>query len=178
LVNEDGTVQPSTHDLPTTRNLLFGALLNRSAWARKRWGSLSFKYWQFDQVREVPFLSGACLMVRRRAISDVGPLDERFRMYTEDVDWCMRMREAGWSIVFLPTATITHLGGKSTTRFHRRYLYYVSLLALSRKHYTLLEHWLPRLYWRIKRTALFVALMVTRPRDLDFVGLRRRKHGV
>ena len=57
---------------------------------------------------------GACMMVRRQAIEQVGPLDEGFFMYCEEVDWCYRMKQAGWEIYYTPDAAVIHYGGAST----------------------------------------------------------------
>lgn len=172
LVGEDGHIQPSTHDLPTTRNLLFNAVLNRSVWARQLWGVKSYKYWSFDYVRQVPFVSGASLMVKRSVINVVGPLDEDFPMYSEDLELCMRVTAIGKAIYYLPFAKITHLGGRSSRHLHRRFMYYTSLLILSRKHYTFRSHWLPRAYWGLKRGLLYVVLTAAGYRGLGFIGER------
>ena len=60
---------------------------------------------------EVEAISGACMMVRREALEDVGPLDEGYFMHCEDLDWCMRFRQKGWKILFVPTAKIVHYRG-------------------------------------------------------------------
>ena len=68
-----------------------------------------------DPVPELPIeveaISGACMMVRREALDDVGPLDEGYFMHCEDLDWCMRFRQKGWKILFVPTAKIVHYLG-------------------------------------------------------------------
>jgi N-acetylglucosaminyl-diphospho-decaprenol L-rhamnosyltransferase len=67
-----------------------------------------------DEVQEVDWLVGACLMMRRDAIEDVGLLDERFFMYSEELDWCYRAKQKGWKVVYLPTAEVIHQEGKSS----------------------------------------------------------------
>ncbi len=63
---------------------------------------------------EVDWVSGACMMVRRQAYETVGPLDERYFMYSEDVEWCRRIRGAGYNVVCIPQAWIKHhIGGSS-----------------------------------------------------------------
>jgi GT2 family glycosyltransferase len=64
-----------------------------------------------DQPIEVEAISGACMLVRREALEDVGPLDEGYFMHCEDLDWCMRFRQKGWQILFVPTAKIVHYLG-------------------------------------------------------------------
>jgi hypothetical protein len=81
---------------------------------------------------------GACLMVRREAINAVGTLDEGFFIYCEEIDWCMRIKEAGWQIYCVPQAVIVHHGQESTRQLwgpmyaelHR------SRFRLYRKHYS------------------------------------------
>ncbi|GAA5163735.1 glycosyltransferase family 2 protein [Viridibacterium curvum] len=56
-------------------------------------------------------ISGACMMVRREAMCDVGLLDEGYFMHCEDLDWCMRFRQRGWRVLFVPSARVTHFKG-------------------------------------------------------------------
>ena len=65
-------------------------------------------------VQEVDWLSGACLMVRRAAVEQVGGMDERFFLYCEELDWCRRMKAAGWKVVHLGETRVAHLGGRSS----------------------------------------------------------------
>jgi N-acetylglucosaminyl-diphospho-decaprenol L-rhamnosyltransferase len=67
-----------------------------------------------DEVQEVDWLVGACLMIRREAIEEVGLLDERYFMYSEELDWCYRAKRKGWKVVYLPTARVVHYEGKSS----------------------------------------------------------------
>ena len=59
---------------------------------------------------------GASMMVRAEAISDVGLLDEGYRMYCEEIDWCWRMQKAGWTVLCAPAAEVIHYGGQSTSQ--------------------------------------------------------------
>jgi hypothetical protein len=68
-----------------------------------------------DDVRQnVDWITGAAMLARREAIDEVGPMDEGFFMYSEELDWCRRFRKAGWHVVYLPTAQIVHYVGKSS----------------------------------------------------------------
>ena len=62
------------------------------------------------------WLSGAAMLVRRRAVEQVGGLDESFFMFNEESDWQYRMHEAGWEVVFFPGAEVVHVGGDATKR--------------------------------------------------------------
>lgn len=63
---------------------------------------------------EVDHPLGACMLVRREVVDRVGLLDERYFMYSEEIDWCRRIRMAGWSILIAPEARVIHDGGQST----------------------------------------------------------------
>ncbi len=70
-------------------------------------------YRQVEPI-QVDWISGACMMVRREAFEAAGPLDERYFMYSEDVEWCRRIRQAGYQVVCLPKVWVTHhIGGSS-----------------------------------------------------------------
>jgi hypothetical protein len=93
---------------------------------------------------EVDNIGAACLMLRRRVIDEVGLLDEEFFMYLEDVDYCVRIRNAGWRLFYLPDKEILHLVGASSGGRMRNYSVhaYRSLFYLYRKHYS---PWLQRM---------------------------------
>ncbi len=65
---------------------------------------------QFEQVRQVDWISGCALLVRRRLVEQIGMLDERFYYYWEETEWCLRARKAGWRIVHVPSAKLWHKG--------------------------------------------------------------------
>lgn len=92
--------------------------------------------WAVDHPVDVDWVSGACLAVRRQALEQVGLLDEGFFLYFEDVDWCLRMRRAGWRVVYNPSIQVIHLGGASEPgRSTANHLYHESLVRFYHKHY-------------------------------------------
>jgi N-acetylglucosaminyl-diphospho-decaprenol L-rhamnosyltransferase len=98
---------------------------------------------------EREWVSGACLVVRRADLEAVGLLDERYFMYTEDVDLCVQLRRRGRAILFVPHAEILHLRGRSASRNPRtEELRRRSQLAYYRKHH---PRWVPvlKLYLRV-----------------------------
>jgi N-acetylglucosaminyl-diphospho-decaprenol L-rhamnosyltransferase len=114
LLNPDGSVQSSRRRFPTLATAFFESTwLQRYAPRR-----LLERYYVLDQpddaVQDVDWVKGAALMARRDAIAQVGPMDEGYFMYSEELDWCRRFREAGWRVVYLPTARIVHHEGKSS----------------------------------------------------------------
>jgi N-acetylglucosaminyl-diphospho-decaprenol L-rhamnosyltransferase len=112
--------------------------LVRRGW-RALWGLGAMHDWDAKEPLEVEWVSGACLAVRQRAIQQVGLLDERFFLYFEDNDWCLRMRKAGWHIIYNPSLRVIHLGGASQPERHvANQIYYHSMVAFYAKHYGLL----------------------------------------
>ncbi|MGD1992885.1 MAG: glycosyltransferase family 2 protein [Anaerolineae bacterium] len=87
--------------------------------------------------RVVDYVEGACMLVRRRAIDEVGGLDEGYFMYAEEVDWCYAMSQAGWQVWYQPAATVVHLGGGSSQHRmpQREADLYRSRVRFFRKHY-------------------------------------------
>lgn len=69
-----------------------------------------------DEAFEPEWVSSACMLVRRAALDDVGPLDERIFVYMDDVELCQRLRDGGWNVWYEPAATVVHLMGQSTVR--------------------------------------------------------------
>ncbi len=112
--------------------------------------------WDVEHPVEVDWVSGACMLVRQEAVEQVGLLDERFFLYFEDNDWCLRMRRAGWSVVYDPRFTVVHLGGASLPKRHiANQLYYQSLVKFYEKHYGPVKTGMLRLFLMIYRTFRF-----------------------
>ena len=115
LVNPDGTLQPSVRGFPTPWRLATEYLFLR--WLAPRSTALNAFYGSgFDHrsVRDAEFLVGAVLLVRREVIDEIGAFDTDFFMFNEEVDFCYRVREAGWRVVFDPASQFVHVGGAST----------------------------------------------------------------
>ena len=99
--------------------------------------------WAMGATLPVDWVSGACLLARRAAVEQAGLLDERFFMYFEDNDWCLRIRKAGWNVYYCPAAEIMHLGGQSLARNPQaQHAYYQSLAYFYAKHYSSPARWL------------------------------------
>ncbi len=95
-------------DLPVIRRFL-PTLLNSPLNGR-----YPIAFWQGTNAFPVDFVLGAALMARGEVIRQVGVLDDGYFMYCEEMDWCLRLQEAGWSAFALPTARITHLEAQSS----------------------------------------------------------------
>lgn len=130
LLRPDGAAQPYAFGSDPTPGYLLGRGLSRLLFRRY------LHDWASDAIQEVHWVSGACLMARREAVERVGMLDERFFMYFEDNDWCLRMRQAGWQVYYNPRAEIVHLGGRSLARNPQAHsVYYDSLSHFYAEHY-------------------------------------------
>ena len=123
--------------------------------------------------REVGWVSGAFLIVRRQAFLDVGGFDEGYFLYFEDIDLCERLRKAGRRVVFLPAATSLHRGGATTSArpLRSRVEYRKSQLRFYRKHATGLSLFLLKLYIRLTLAGL--SLSGAFLRETDGPALRR-----
>ena len=114
LRNPDGTLQRSVRGFPTLWRLATEYFFLRRLAPRSR--ALNAFYgarFAHDEVRDAEFLMGAVWLVRRAAIDEVGPADERFFLFSEEVDWAYRLRQAGWRSLFYPGAGATHVYGAS-----------------------------------------------------------------
>jgi GT2 family glycosyltransferase len=114
MLAPDGNVRRSTMRFPTLWNQFCRALsvdsLFKSRWA----GGFLMPDFAHDRTRDVEVLNGWFWVVRREALDQVGPLDEQFFMYGEDIDWCYRFQQAGWRRVFYAGASALHYGGASS----------------------------------------------------------------
>ena len=114
LLNPDGTLQRSVRGFPTPWRLATEYFFLRKLAPRSRaFNAFYAAGFDHDEVREAEFVMGACLLVRRAAIAQVGPLDEAFFLFSEETDWCRRFWEAGWKVLFYPGAECIHVGGAS-----------------------------------------------------------------
>jgi GT2 family glycosyltransferase len=154
LLNEDGTIQASVGDRPGPMLLLFRLLgVSRliSDDRTRQWLAGTFGFLLGRTVRsyltpyaadrspvEVESISAACLMLRKDAVEQVGVLDERFFMYLEDMDYCIRLRQAGWKLYYLPQGEIVHLAGASSGGRMRNFSVhsYRALFYFYRKHFS------------------------------------------
>jgi len=154
LISPDGTVQVNGQRFPTfIREVLGLTRLYRNRFIRE-WHDMNLGPLRTDfrVDAEVDALAGACLLTTRAVVDVVGLLDERFFMYYEDVDWCLRVKQAGWRVYYLGDVGVIHVASQSAIKyglpkanavlFASQYLYW-------RKHHGLLRAAILRLlsYW-------------------------------
>lgn len=113
VANPDGSLQTSAYPLPT---------LAREAWRMFHldrlfpYGTYAMDRWDPARPRQVDVLLGACLLLRRAALDQVGLLNESYFMYSEEPDLAIRLNRAGWELYWVPAAEIVHFGGRSTNQ--------------------------------------------------------------
>lgn len=142
LLNPDGSIQPAAFRFPTLTmtlldlfppgEILPGRLYN--SWWHGRYHQECHGHDAFP----IDHPLGACMLVRPETVAQIGLLDESFFMYTEEIDWCYRIRQNGWAIWQVPAAYVTHVGGAATGQFRARMLIalHESRMRFFRKHYT------------------------------------------
>jgi len=114
------------------------------AGARRRWGVLAaadtgrgqVDRGQFDARREIDFVFGATMFIRRSVFERIGLFDEQFFLYLEDLDFCLRAQDSGFSLLFVPQAHVHHKGSASTVNYLalRKYHYVTSTIFFLKKH--------------------------------------------
>jgi GT2 family glycosyltransferase len=130
-----------------------------------RFGRYNLTFVDPDLPIEVDSVCGACLLVRRTVVQRVGALDERFFMYGEDLDWCLRTRLAGWTVRYEPSIVVQHQHGAASRKRAVRttYHFFRAMDLFYRKHYVDRYH---PLVTGMVRTAIYGALAVAMCRTL------------
>jgi hypothetical protein len=135
IVRPDGSLQISCFRFPSPARAVLENLFVASLFPHHPVLG-DYRRWAHDAEREVDWVIGACMLVRRRAYEDVGGFDERFFMYAEETDWQKRIRDAGWTVRFTPAGEVVHVGGGSgdpEVSFNERM--FTSLDVYERKHH-------------------------------------------
>ena len=153
-MNQDGSRQNSIANFPTLLTLLCNETMLRLLWP-KRFPSKRRRY--FSPI-EVESCIGACVMVRKKSMDEVGVFDERYFFFFEETDWAYRMRCGGWGVYFVPAAEIIHAQGKTVgSGAGSRIMFY-------RSRYLFLRKWHPNsfpLYYAIISLRLLVNALLS-----------------
>jgi len=114
---------------------------------------IHFPLYYYDMIQEVPWLSGACMMVRRKVFREAGLFDERYFLFLEDMDLCLQVAKLGYRIIYFPKAEIIHLFGgssevdsKKLSRIHRD-----SMLLYFKKNFSRIHYWMAKAYLSLLR---------------------------
>ena len=134
LLNPDGSLQGSCHPAPTLAGEVWRLFHLDALWP---YALYPMSEWELDTPRRVDVIQGACLLLRRTALDQIGLLDEDYFMYSEEVDLCQRLRRAGLSLYWVPESQVVHHGGRSTQQVAAEMFLqlYQSKLLYFRKHH-------------------------------------------
>jgi GT2 family glycosyltransferase len=134
LLNGDTSFQPSCYPFPTlTREFWRLFYLDKIV----PYGIYDSLKWDQSKPRDVDSIQGACLLLRKEVLDQVGLFDESFFLYSEEIDLCYRIKRAGWRLLWLPEASIVHLGGQSSKQVATKSFLnlYQGKVLFFRKHY-------------------------------------------
>jgi GT2 family glycosyltransferase len=149
LLNPDGSKQNSVANFPSFATELLNKNLLRWMFPKKFPG----KQKNYFRPIEVDSVIGACMIVRREAIGQVGLLDEDYFLFLEETDWCYRMKKAGWKVYHLPQTEVYHYQGKSTEIARKR-----AKVEYYRSRYYFFKKNKGSLQWFILLTGLLIRL--------------------
>lgn len=169
VLNSDGTIQRTCFKFPSILNMLLSSTYLYKLFPKNKFfGREQMTWWDRGDVRQVDVVTGCFMLVRREAIEQVGPMDERFFMYGEETDWCYRFWLNGWKVMFAPVGRIIHFGGQSTAM--RPVVMIVqlrlSILKFIKKHYTWPSHLIARFLVALffaARLPVWLAMALLRP---------------
>lgn len=151
---------------PTPQASLFYFLKLHKLFPYSRYfGQYTLDYISEDSISEVDAITGAFMMVRKETIEEIGLLDEDFFMYGEDLDWCYRIKAAGWKIIYFPEARIIHLKGGSGGRKSRKSIFefHQSMRLFYDKHYVqIYPVWVRYMVYGAIKIRYFVDILLNR----------------
>lgn len=152
ILTEDGGLYPSARAIPTLGNGIGHAALGW-IWPRNRWTRAYRRDNETPTERVTGWLSGACLLLRRAAVTGKHGFDPAYFMYFEDVDLCRRLAADGWQVVYVPRAVVEHAQGHAASREPRR-----MMAAHHRSAYHFLAGQYPGIRWFAVRLAIRAGL--------------------
>lgn len=171
LINPNGSLQPSCYPAQT---------LSREFWrlfhldALRPYAIYPLSKWDLETSRRVDVIQGACLILRREVLDQVGYLEEDYFMYSEEVDLCYRIGQAGWSTFWVPQAQVVHYGGESTKQVPVEMFLnlYRSKILFFRKH----KGWLQVQVYKLILFAAAMARLLLSPLSLLVRSKHRRRY--
>ena len=152
------TARESRRGLPSPMTSFYKIIgLSKRLPQHRKYGRYYMGWLPWDSPSRIEVVSGACFLVRRKALDEAGLMDEDYFMYGEDIDLSYRLLKGGWENWFVP-ADIIHYKGESTqkTSFNYVHVFYNAMLIFMRKHYSHLS-WL--IIWPLQIAVYFIALL-------------------
>lgn len=138
----------------------------------------ALNHYNRDNIQTVAGLSGCCMMIKKSVIDLVGKMDEQFFMYQEETDWCWRIHNANWKLIYNPEAVIIHDRGATTKKriFKSNYIFTLSMMKFFKKHhfkrYNLVQiTFFTILIWSnliLKNIKTYISLLTKKNSDLNY----------
>lgn len=150
LLNVDGSKQHSIANFPNLLTLITNIPVLEYLFPKQ----YPSKRYHYEKPIEVDSGLGACLLVRKRAIEEVGLFDERYFFFFEETDWAYQMKTAGWQVFHVPTAYIYHLQGQSIGNDVR------SRIEFYRSRYQFFRKWKSFPYYILVRIVIIIRLFI------------------
>lgn len=167
VLNPDKTLQPTCFMFPSLLNMILSSTYLYKLFPRSQFfGRERMSWWDRGDIREVDVVTGCYMLVQKKAIDQIGMMDETFFMYAEEMDWCWRFKSAGWKVMYTPDAQIIHLGGQSSQQVkpqmimqlrgsillffskHKNWsIYYSACLLVALFFFLRLPYWLSRAFF-------------------------------
>lgn len=137
LLNFNETFQNSYFKFYTPETILYRrTFFKNSSRAKKVLDDFLMKGSDHELIQPVNWLMGSALFIRKSALMKVGPMDERFFMYFEDVDWCRRFWDNGYKVMYYPKARMMHYHGKQSSESKKyAFIHIISALKYFRKYF-------------------------------------------
>ncbi len=175
LLNGDGSLQKNVRNFYSfwttlLENRIIPNLFPNSKFLAKR----LVAFWDHQSRREIDWARGAVMLVRRSVIGQIGMLDEQFYIYGEEVDWCWRIKKAGWKIVYLPEAQIIHFGkaASSQRKIEMFIQNYKSAFIFLKKNYPVYSYW----GYRLRTTVYSLLWLIHYSMPLAFTSKKSEKY--
>ncbi|MBN1464807.1 glycosyltransferase [candidate division KSB1 bacterium] len=170
ILNADGSLQLACRRSVPTPWVAFTKVIGLARLFPKSrlFGQYNLTYLDPEQVAQVEAISGSFMFLKRAVLEAVGGLDEQFFMYGEDLDWCYRIRRAGYPIYYVPDTQIIHFKGESSKKspFQQRRLFYEAMRLFVRKHFkkgrALIPSWFLLLAIHVSAGLAYVSEIVRR----------------
>ncbi len=161
ILNSDGAVQSSVRSFPTLLSQIL-ILFKLHNFLPRLKPLTDYFLWNFDYLKTqlVEQITGAFLAIRAKAIKDIGGFDEKFFLWFEEVDFCRRVKQAGWEVIYTPNICLRHYGARSFSQlppltkqreFNRSLLYYF------KKHHSRKDYYI---LYLLQPISLFLAFIV------------------
>ncbi len=161
ILNPNGTLQPACRRSIPTPRIAFYRLIGLSHLfpQSKTFGRYNLTYADENALTEVEAVSGSFMLFRREVYEDVGEFDADFFMYAEDLDYCCRVRQAGWRIVYHPQTRAVHFKGSSArlSPYRKIFQFNYSMYLFTKKYYKLRYGFFP--FWLMNGGILINALV-------------------